>query len=1299
MATLAFPPPDEPESWDSDPDLDLPSGPLHLGRSPSPSPSFSPSAPHSPHEHDRESGFFEALDARLDHPDARQRMRTREEENESSRDSSRSSTTTGTLTGLIEGLSLDNDGDGDGDATLLFDDVPASPPPTMNLEAPTPRSAGGKTTTLRASSSLSALLSAARPSGRGRVHHLGSTPHGQAQPVDDGDWDHDLELGDVGALGLPVPGTGKELRRVAKKGSFASHLSLGSDLDDFDDDDEAASPSMGKAAAAPRKKISIASFSDADSDALDDLASSFDLPASTSHLTLSLASRGSVASLRSTSTLASSASAPVSPVPAAATLPVPAQAASPAPSSPGALTERETSDDDDELDEDDDDATFFDDLVLPSYFGAPATPSKAAAHDPAGAGELTPPTSEAESEPFFPPTPSSSAPQEKVDLQRLVRLKLEQRGGRGLLFHAHATSSPPSFPSGTAQVPDDPRLAKHREPEEEPSGADLARELRHTAPASSSSAGAATGEEQKDDEEEERKWSAREMRERMRTISGARAREAQREREARRAAVAGGGKGPRGHLRRTASDGKAPPVPSMGRRPAFPPSRSSTGGATTSNAGPSRLSMMVTQRPASAQSDRPARPPSAASNASSTTTAAAPPAPPRRGPPPPAPSAASRDRVRMRTTSLRTVGSVGDMRGVSGGTRSRPPRLDAPGQTAGEGRGALSPVPSTPSTPSSASTSSFPSGVARPTLRTKRSQQHLSTRPLSSATAKSLERKRSLQNLAPAASTSSVPVPSTPSSARPPSRQTLSRRSPSPSSARLPSFAAPTASSASRTRERVHSNPPALLAAPSTPTPASSGGSGSAFSATGASFGLLRPSRASAAGKGRPTSPLKPSASPSPAPSAARLLARPLTARVSLAGAGAASKKPLSSARKDYGDGTELDAFDDLPVSKERERERVVSPRNRGGASRQSSGASTATVTATAAARRTSSGSGGGSWGRKNALAQAQAGGRGSRIPAPAAGVRRTGSGEVRGRKEGAAAAAKEKEKEKGKAKEGAKEKEGKKEDAKKGKKPRREPHLIRHLGGAGGIKVQGDMTYNPVLQRWEGNESILREFDKALATSTRPALISPFSSTLGSPARTSFPSPVLSTVDSDPPSSSNSSIAGASTKPTVVLPPGAAPTNSRAGIKVVGDMVFDPATCSWHALGGVDAEDELELDWGGGGTSASEADDEPPRDGWEEGERERMLKNRASFVLEEGSSEGSDEDGAAARQSEAEGEDGDGRKKKSTKRRMWRESKAAEERCRVEMEPWAVRADEREVGEEGRRWLWELRALIMDTK
>ncbi|KAF9229151.1 hypothetical protein BS17DRAFT_792136 [Gyrodon lividus] len=65
----------------------------------------------------------------------------------------------------------------------------------------------------------------------------------------------------------------------------------------------------------------------------------------------------------------------------------------------------------------------------------------------------------------------------------------------------------------------------------------------------------------------------------------------------------------------------------------------------------------------------------------------------------------------------------------------------------------------------------------------------------------------------------------------------------------------------------------------------------------------------------------------------------------------------------------------------------------------------------------------------------------------------------------------------------------------------RRKPTLIRHLGGPSGPKVVGDMKWNPSTLRWEGNDQVLRDFDAVVGTSTRPALITHLTgSSIGSP-------------------------------------------------------------------------------------------------------------------------------------------------------------------------------------------------------
>ena len=262
------------------------------------------------------------------------------------------------------------------------------------------------------------------------------------------------------------------------------------------------------------------------------------------------------------------------------------------------------------------------------------------------------------------------------------------------------------------------------------------------------------------------------------------------------------------------------------------------------------------------------------------------------------------------------------------------------------------------------------------------------------------------------------------------------------------------------------------------------------------------------------------------------------------------SDVPLSTPIKPYGDGTELDDFEDLPVSKELEKQRVVRP-----ISRKSSGASIATAKSS-------------SLGRKAGVKVASSLGQSDAAP-PSNSSRIDDHGRSN-------------------AKTG--------EPERKKLERRREPHLIRHLGGNATVKgkqfllcvnvvslrthagtlwrSQGEMTYNPVLQRWQGKELILRDFDKVLATSVRPALISPLSATLLSPSRPSSGSARFA----------ESAQAG-QVRASGAVPPDAGA--SRASAKVVGGMVFDPATCSWHALAGPDAEEELELDCGRGRPTA----------------------------------------------------------------------------------------------------------------
>ncbi|GEM06537.1 hypothetical protein Rt10032_c01g0554 [Rhodotorula toruloides] len=1101
---------EEGESWDADEGLEIPSGSLVA---PPPDPSFSLSPPSDSEASSTDaSGFLDDpqdLFNELDEEWLREMPPTREDENASSMDSSRTNTTTGTLKGLMEGLSLD------AEATKSHD-VPTSPAQEADLDRSldaTPRMS--KTVTMRGSSPLSLLLSASSCTERGRVHHLGSTPHGQAQPVDDGDWDQDLEGLDALGLGRFGQSADDGFKVVSKKGSFASHISL-----DDEDDERASLPEHSA-----KRRVSIASFTDAEDNGEDD----FDIPNTLVQFKLSpnllLNSRTSSTSLRSdvSGAGAHETAASLSPVPQSISLPPPPRTpvtptltvpmvdsalttGSSAPSSRGPLTpSRSTTDDDDgPSSAAEDDADFFNDLVLPSYF--------------LGDGRLsavfTPPTSEGEPDSDHP----SSA--KKVDLQSILRAKLEERGGRGLLFHAPATT-PPS-------PEEQERLQRHREPEEH-DGADLAHELRH------------------DSAEDDAAWSAQQMRERMRTISGARAKEAQLAKEAREARNRIGG------LRRTMSESKVPALPGLRKVP--PPGRSSTTGTVGPGGTRSRILTLYRSQCHSAPW-----------------------------------TASCTIRRQSRPSSYAHV-ELAD-----GQLNLRPPQHSEhkSGATVQAGH----------------ATSTFDIHFEKQSLADPDHADH-ARQCLSPDPAHQTEPAASARNACGTSNHRTQAVP-----AEPRAVPFACTRFISLSSAILGESTA--------------------LEAKLAPFAVAGRGPTAFVRRTDRCFRftdrLLRPTVASASKTRtipRPSSPSKPSLSPSP-----RLpTASALVTGIRLPSASVVLSRPLNSARKappEYGDGTELDAFDDLPVSKERERERTILP-----SSRKSSGASTATIR-------------GGSWGKKE----------GSKAAAAA----KTAQSGPKGRLSVGSAPAKPK----------------RTEPEKKKVKKRREPHLIRHLGGASTVKVQGEMTYNPLLHRWEGNEAILREFDKALATWTRPALISPFSSALGSPARGQF----------GPAAAVSAGQAKATVPAASSLPPGATANASRGTAKVVGDMVFDPATCSWHAIAGPDAEDELEIDWGV--TSGGEVADNEEQgaaselDGWELGERERMLKNRASFALEEGS-EGDEDDWTI-----------DGKKRtKLTKKRLLKESQQAAERCRREMKGWTAQAD----GDEGRRWLWDLRSLILGSQ
>ncbi|GAA5922135.1 uncharacterized protein JCM15063_003198 [Sporobolomyces koalae] len=1077
------------ESWDADPDFLLPPEGLSL----------------PPHDRTAESAdVFSLLDSKLHEPREELVGGETRDEKQDSWNSFKSTTSTISSTGTVR----------QEDTTFTCDDSRSTQPD------PAPVPTEPKFQTIRLGSDLSRLLARTNPLPTARAeatrHLAGKIPQ-QSVKVHVEDSHQDLASNDF-AFGVPPRAEDPEVAASDDPPRIRARISIDSFREDPSESDE----------------VSDLDFDLPSTRSTFDLAPSLALPHTQPETpeieTLLPEQRAREVTSRSASVTDASISS-------TSVLNVASQRLSILSAYSSATTTT--------TDDDDSDAEFFSGLVLPAYFLGRSTNDPVNEGQRRRGGTTTPATSEGEmdhcasslySSETSPIKPSAELESDaaQVDLQSLLQEKLRIRGGRGIMVRTT---------SGTKEQLEG--LEKHREKDEDVHEAGTELSLSQNL-----SERLETQDETKHEDENDLGWNAQAMRDRMRTISGARAKEAASARQSRMAA---------GAVRRTASMGGAHPSISSSSAASLARTGGRPGVARRSDTAPTQIgeldrrthlvrigSSARTAAPqpskiqrTSSRSSLPqlaTRPASAQSSHSSTTSSST----TKRGFPH-APSTSSRDRFRPRTTSLSTLKSNFQPPSVPLRTMRQPSET---------------PVTSAPTHPPRMASAPGP----LETLRSKRSQQYL--RPARAASVDHpIERKRSLQNLS---SIAHLPQG-------------------------RPSFAAPTAASSSRVRERVNSNPPP----PST--------SSEVVRNASRAPSRLHQATLSSASKSRSFTNLAQIPSRS---SSLRIPSRPVHL-----------SRPITSPLRDregtdqYGDGTELDVFDDLPVSHEREQAIVAQPK--------------------------------GTKTRPN-FVKAE-----SSVASSRGDARQLQHMKLKLLSRDASIT-------------------GVSNEKNAPTKKRREPRLIRHLGGSDTApKVQGEMTYNPKSHRWEGNENVLVEFDRALSNTTRPALISPFSSTSnGSPSQKSFTAPLDTSPDS--------------------APVQAFEGGSRGGVKVVGEMVFDPSTCSWHAISGPEAEEELELDWG------EVADDEHAgeRDGWEKGEQERMLKSRASFVLSEGEDGSSNEEDQGANRK---------RGGKMTRQGIFRESKRAEERCRKEMKGWITVARQDEL--EDRSWLYELRALVVHSK
>ncbi|WWC63017.1 uncharacterized protein I303_105615 [Kwoniella dejecticola CBS 10117] len=254
-------------------------------------------------------------------------------------------------------------------------------------------------------------------------------------------------------------------------------------------------------------------------------------------------------------------------------------------------------------------------------------------------------------------------------------------------------------------------------------------------------------------------------------------------------------------------------------------------------------------------------------------------------------------------------------------------------------------------------------------------------------------------------------------------------------------------------------------------------------------------------------------------------------------------------------------------------------------------------------------------------------------------------------------------------------------------KRKNRKPALIKHFGVADKKKVVGEMTWNPSTLRWEGNESILRDFD-TISASARPALITHY--TGSSVGVGGLSSPVGSTASAP---------------------------------RIVGDMQFDPVQMKWISIlspeedepdpfeGMADDEDEDYSGLGGGTITRSSGRKFLNKFIGSGGNGNHNSNNWTSRLISESSIASSTATTATTISNSLsatpwEGDEGAAMMMVSGE--LWKECRAAEERHKKEMKGWIsksssssgttseMRERERERKEEKR--LWEIRNLAMKS-